>query len=406
MKVLQINSVINSGSTGKIAEQIGILLQNIGYESYIAYGRNLKSSRSETYRIGSTIQIAINGLETRLFDNHGFGIKKGTRQLIDYIEKIKPDIIHLHNLHGYYINIQELFKYLKNSSLPVIMTLHDCWTFTGHCAHFDYIGCEKWKTHCMKCPQIRSYPASLFVDRSYKNYEMKRELFNSIDRLIIVPVSDWLNGLVKKSFLASKKSIVIKNGIDLNIFKPKDSKENIIRKYNLKGNHIVLGVASVWGERKGLNDIIQISESLGDAYSMIVVGGRINQKVAKILNITIVEKTENQGKLAELYSAADIFINPTYEDTLPTTNMEALACGTPVLTYNSGGSPELIDDETGFVVPKGNIDEMIDIIKKFSQKGKDLMNSACRKRAEKYFNKDERFMDYIKLYEKVLKGDI
>jgi putative colanic acid biosynthesis glycosyltransferase len=406
MKVLQINAVINSGSTGKIAEQIGILLQNTGNESYIAYGRNPKPSSSEIFRIGSNLQIGINGLETRLFDNHAFGLKIGTKQLIEYIKKIKPDIVHLHNLHGYYINIHELLSYLKNSSLPVIMTLHDCWTFTGHCAHFDFIGCEKWKTHCMKCPQIRSYPASLFIDRSYKNYKLKRELFNSIDKLIIVPVSDWLNGLVQKSFLASKKRIVIKNGIDLNIFKPAESKENVIRKYNLQGKYIVLGVASVWDERKGLNDIMQIADSLAGDYSIIIVGGRINKDVKKISNVTIIEKTENQAKLVELYSAADLFINPTYEDTLPTTNMEALACGTPVLTYNSGGSPELIDDETGFVVPKGNVDAMVDIIKQFPQKGKDSMTSACRKRAEKYFNKDERFMDYIKLYEKVFKGDI
>jgi len=206
MKILQINTTINSGSTGKIAEQIGILLIKNGNKSFIAYGRNHKKSSSYIFRIGTNFQILINGLETRLFDNHAFGLKRGTKELISFIDKIKPDIIHIHNLHGYYINIFILFNYLKTINIPIIMTLHDCWTFTGHCAHFDFIGCEKWKTHCMNCPQIHAYPASLFIDRSYRNFDEKRKLFNSIEKIVIVPVSDWLNGLVMESFPAGKFS--------------------------------------------------------------------------------------------------------------------------------------------------------------------------------------------------------
>lgn len=406
MKILQINSVVNSGSTGKIVEQIGILLKNNGNESFIAYGRNQKESYSYTFRIGTNFQILINGLETRIFDNHAFGLKRSTIELISFIDKIKPDIIHIHNLHGYYINIFILFNYLKKINIPIIMTLHDCWTFTGHCAHFDFIGCEKWKTHCTNCPQIHTYPASLFIDRSYKNFDEKRKLFNSIEKLVIIPVSDWLNGLVMKSFLGSKKSIVIKNGIDLNIFKPSQSRERIAKEYDLKGNHIIIAVASVWSPRKGLSDILQIADSLGNDYSFIIIGARIKKSAIKLSNVKIIEKTENQERLAELYSAADLFINPTYEDTLPTTNIEALACGTPVLTYNTGGSPEIIDKDTGFVVEKGDIEGICNILKKFTIKDKAAMAQKCRKRAERYFNKDERFMDYIKLYEKVLKGEL
>ncbi|SLM11069.1 conserved hypothetical protein [uncultured spirochete] len=405
MKILQINSVFNYGSTGKIVEQLNSLIMKQGWTSYVAYGRHFHNSILKKFKFSSTLEVIINILETRIFDNHGFGTQHATKKLVSYIEKIKPDVVHIHNLHGYYINIQELFKYLKNSSLPVIITLHDCWTFTGHCAHFDYIGCEKWKEHCMKCPQIRSYPASFFIDRSYKNFELKRELFNSISNLTIVPVSEWINGLVQQSFLASKSRVVIKNGVNLDLFKPLNSRQSIINKYNLQGRYIILAVASIWSARKGLNDILCIADNIGNEYLFIIVGDRINKVASKRSNVKIIRKTEDQEELVELYSAADLFINPTYEDTLPTTNIEALACGTPVLTYNTGGSPETIDSETGFIVPKGDIDAMIQVIRSFSQKGKDSMTVACRKRAEKYFNKDERFMDYIKLYERILKGE-
>ncbi len=406
MKVLQINSVYNYGSTGKIVENINNLLQSQGYKSYIAYGRITKSEYLNRYRICSTIQNYINGLEARLLDNDGFGIKVTADKLIEYIKEIKPDIIHLHNLHGYYLNIYELITFLKTSQIPAILTLHDCWTFTGHCAHFDYIKCEKWKSQCNRCPQIGAYPASLFVDRSSKNFKLKKELFADIDKLIIVSVSDWLDSLVSQSFLKDKKRIVIKNGIDIQLFRPYNSRNEIIKEYKIDGKNIILSVASIWGKRKGLNDILKIANILGKDYSFIIVGGRINKSAYKYKNITIIERTENQEKLAQLYSAADIFLNPTYEDNLPTTNIEAIACGTPVLTYNTGGSPEIIDKDTGFVVEKGDIEGICNILKNFTLKDKAAMAQKCRERAERYFNKDERFMDYIKLYEKVLKGEL
>ena len=406
MKVLQINSVIGSGSTGKIVQQIGMLLNSTGNESFIAYGRKSIPNITQSFRISKSLEIYINVLESRLFDNHGFGNISGTKKLIKYIKNIRPDIIHFHNIHGYYLNIKEIFQYLRTANIPVIMTLHDCWTFTGHCAHFDYIRCEKWKSQCNRCPQIGSYPASLFVDRSSKNFKLKKELFADIDKLIIVSVSDWLDSLVSQSFLKDKKRIVIKNGIDIQLFRPYNSRNEIIKEYKIDGKNIILSVASIWGERKGLNDILRIANILGKDYSFIIVGGRINKSAYKYKNIIIIERTENQEKLAQLYSAADIFLNPTYEDNLPTTNIEAIACGTPVLTYNTGGSPEIIDKDTGFVVEKGDIEGICNILKNFTLKDKAAMAQKCRERAERYFNKDERFMDYIKLYEKVLEGEL
>ena len=404
MKILQINSVNNTGSTGQIVNQINQLLKNNGCESYVAFGRGNKKIDFNEYKIGSSLDIIINGIVTRLFDNHGFGFKIGTLKLIEYINTIKPDLIHLHNLHGYYINIEILINYIKKNNIPVVLTLHDCWTFTGHCAYFDYIGCEKWKTHCSNCPQIRSYPSSIFIDNSYNNYKKKRDLLNSISNLTIVPVSTWLNSLIDDSFLANNSRIVIRNGIDLSVFKIYNSKNKIIKKFNLKGKYIILAVANIWSKRKGMDDILKIAKNLGDSYSFIIVGGRIKFKKNKNDNITIIKRTENQEELAELYSAADLFINPTYEDTLPTTNMEALACGTPVLTYNTGGSPELIDNETGFIVNKGDINTFIKTIQYICYNNKKTdMQLSCRKRAEKYFNKDDRFLDYLRLYERILK---
>jgi len=406
MVILQINSVFNYRSTGKIVDGIANLVNERKGNSYSFYGRKGIRSISTSYKISSKYSVIINVISARLFDNDGFFPYLKLNRIFKLIGKIKPDIIHLHNLHGYYINIKALIKYFKYLNIPIVMTLHDCWTFTGHCAYYDYIQCEKWKTHCEKCPQKVEYPASLFLDRSYKNFEIKRQLFSSIDNLTVVAVSEWLSNQVAQSFLKEKKRIVIKNGIDLALFKPIKSRINIIKKYKLKGDHILLGVASIWEKRKGLDDILYIAEHLGEEYSIILVGARISRKAKKYKNIYIVPKIDNQAELAALYSAADLFINPTYQEALGLTNIEALACGTPVLTYNTGGSPETIDSETGFVVAKGDANAMIDIIKGFTTKDKESMTDACRKRAERYFNKNERFMDYIKLYEKILNSEV
>jgi len=406
MVILQINSVFNYGSTGKIVDGIARLVNDNSGICYSFYGRKGLRSITRSYKISSKFNIIINVIYARIFDCDGFFPYLKLNKMFKLIDEIKPDIIHLHNLHGYYINIIPLINYFKKLNIPIVMTLHDCWSFTGHCAHFDYIRCEKWKTHCEKCPQKREYPASIFLDRSYSNFELKRKLFLSIDNLILVSVSDWLNNQVAQSFLKDKKRIVIKNGIDLSLFKPMKSRNDIIKKYKIGGDHILLCVASIWEKRKGLDDILYMAEHLGKEYSIIVVGARISKKAKKYKNIYILKKLDNQAELAELYSAADLFINPTYQEALGLTNIEALACGTPVLTYNTGGSPETIDSQTGFVVAKGDVNAMIDIIKKFTINDKESMTDACRKRAERYFNKNERFMNYIKLYEKILKREL
>lgn len=400
-KLLQINSVINSGSTGRIGEEIGQTAIAAGWESYIAYGRNERPSSSKLIKIGSDKDIKLHGLQTRLFDRHGLGSKGATTDFIRQIEKIKPDIIHLHNIHGYYINIEVLFQYLKKVNVPVVWTFHDCWPITGHCSHFTFVGCDKWKKLCYECPQKTSYPASYFIDRSKKNYILKKELFNSLPNLTLVPVSQWLSGVLEESFLQKYPIKVINNGINTEVFKPSEGSA-FRTKYSLDDKFILLGVASIWDERKGLKDFIELSKLLNSDYQIVLVG--LTNKQIKQLpeNILGIERTESVEGLAEIYASSDVFINPTYEDNFPTTNLESLACGTPVITYETGGSPEAIDESTGIVVEQGNINKLVDAINQIKSHDKQYYSDACVERAHRLYKKEDRYKEYIDLYESLL----
>jgi glycosyltransferase involved in cell wall biosynthesis len=398
--LLQINSVINSGSTGRIAEEIGKKAIENRWQSYIAYGRNEQSSMSKKINIGNKFDILLHGLITRLFDKHGLGSKKATEKLIHQIETINPDIIHLHNVHGYYLNIKVLFNYLANTSIPIIWTLHDCWSFTGHCSHFDFVGCNKWKTECSNCPQIKEYPASFFYDRSNKNYSLKKYLFNSLDNLTIVPVSNWLADRIKESFLSNMSIKVIPNGVDTDLFSPKET--NIREKYKLKNTFILLGIASKWTTSKGLSDFIKLSSKIDSDIKIILVG--LNKKQIKCLpnNIIGFERTENTEELVNLYSCADVVLNLSREETFGLTTVEGFACGTPGIVYNTTASPELISPETGFVVESGNINKLLHAIKQIQKEGKAYYSNACVERAKSLYNKNDRFNDYMNLYNSVL----
>lgn len=401
-KLLQINSVVNSGSTGRIAEEIAHTAIASGWESYIAFGRNERYSESNLIRIGNDLGIKMHGLQTRLFDRHGLGSVKSTKLFIQQVDKIKPDIIHLHNIHGYYINIEILFNYLSKVDVPVVWTLHDCWSITGHCTHFSYVGCEKWRTKCYSCPQKNEYPASLFIDRSEKNYILKNEFFNSLSNLTLVPVSQWLSDILKDSFLQKYPSSVINNGINTSVFKPTGNNE-FRERYGLQNKFILLGVAGIWSQRKGLEDFIELSKTLGADYQIILVGLTRKQKDQLPVEILGIERTESVEELAELYASSDVYINTTYEDTFPTTNLESLACGTPVITYNTGGSPESIDESTGIVVEQGNISKLVEAIRVIKDNGKQYYSDACVNRVNRLYKKEDRYKEYIDLYESLIK---
>ncbi|WP_047446005.1 glycosyltransferase [Alistipes sp. ZOR0009] len=399
--ILQISIEVNSGSVGRIAEQIGLEVLARGWVSYVTYARNNLPSRSITLKIGNKYNIYWHGLKTRIFDNHCLESKSATKKLISNIEQIRPDIIHLHHIHGYFINMKILFEYLQSCDIPIVWTFHDCWAFTGHCAHYEFIGCEKWKTGCFSCEQKKEYPASYFIDRSKTNYLQKRALFNSLSNLTIVPVSNWLKTQVEQSFLNKNNVEVIHNGIDIDLFKPIfDS--HIYSKYKITNRTIVLGVASKWDNKKGFEEFFKLNMIIKRSYTIVLVGLSKSQIKKLPDSIIGIERTENVFELAKLYSMATVFVNPTFEDTFPTTNLESLACGTPVITYRTGGSVESISEDVGFVVEKGDVDGICKSIDIVVGRGKDVYSKKCRNKAEMFYNRTNSFKRYISLYEQLL----
>lgn len=391
MKVLQINSVCGVGSTGRIATDLYKVLEEQGHECVIAYGRGTAPEGIKTIKIGTDFDNYMHVAKTRLFDKHGFGSTKATKKFIEKVKEYDPDVIHLHNIHGYYMNIEILFNYLKEANKKVVWTLHDCWAFTGHCSHFDYVGCVKWKYGCKQCIEKKEYPKSILKDNSKWNYERKKQLFTSVNNMLIVTPSKWLANLVKDSFLNKYPIKVINNGIDLESFKP--TKSNFREKYNLKDKTIVLGVASVWTEKKGFNYFIELAYRLNDSFKVVMVG--VNQKQKKSLskNILTITRTNNINELAEIYSTADIFINPTLEDTFPTTNLEAMACGTKLITFDTGGAKETLDYGDGILIKKCDLKSLIEAIlnlEKYSlKKNSLLLDKIC---------KNKRYKEYISVY--------
>lgn len=398
MKVLQINAVYkNGGSTGRIAYDLKNVSEKDGIEAYVAFGFEYeKTSDLNTYKIESIPELKFSILQTRLFGMHGFYNISSTKRLISWISEIKPDLIHLHNLHCHYMNIDLLFRYIKANNIPVVWTLHDCWAFTGWCAHFDYVGCEKWKTHCHSCELKHSYPFTWFFDNSEELYDKKKNVFCGVDNLTIVTPSNWLASKVKDSFLKDYSTVVINNGIDLNVFKP--LKTDFRNKYKLNGKKIVLAIANGFSKNKGIDFILKLPDVLPNDHVVVIVGA--DPSLCKEFNGIVINRTNNVQELASIYSAADVFINPTLEDTFPTTNLEALACGTPVITYRAGGSPESIIAGTGIVIDKGNEEEFVDAIIGLNKTEK--ISTACRQHAERCFDKIDRYYDYIELYKSVL----
>ena len=363
MKIHFNNSVCGIGITGRICTYLAQECESQGHEVKIAYGRNgyvPEKYQKYAVRIGSDFDVKVHGVKSRLFDAHGLGSKSATKKFLEWAEEYKPDLLWLHNLHGYYINYELLFEWIKkHHEMEVRWTLHDCWTFTGHCSHFTFEGCDKWKTHCENCPQKNRYPISFFLDRSQDNFDRKRQAFTGVKNMTLITPSKWLADLVKQSFLKEYPVEVRYNTIDTNVFKP--TQGDFREKYGLQNKKIVLGVAGGWGLRKGLQDFVWLAEKLDDSYKIVLVG--LSQKRIKLLppNVIGIPRTNNTQELAEIYTAADVFVNPTYEDNYPTVNLEAQACGTPVITYRTGGSPESVPEEN--VVECGDKDELMEKIK-------------------------------------------
>ena len=406
--LLQINACRNYGSTGRINEQIGLLAEQNGWTSYIAHGsRYVNPSRLKSIQVVSKLEEYWHAIETKIFDNHGLSSRIATRRFIKKIKEINPTIVHLHTIHGYYINYKILFDYLSKANIPVVWTLHDCWNFTGHCAHFDFHGCEKWKSGCYECPLKKDYPGSFVLQNSKRNYLLKKFFFTSLSDLTLVPVSNWLANLVNESFFKDCPNIRIQtiyNGVDIDVFKPESFVviKSLKERLGISEKKVLLGCAVPFGVKKGYGDFLELREKLDDSYAIVMVGVSQKQKEEVCSKGIIgISRTQNVQELVNYYSMSDLFINLTYSDTFPTTNLESLACGTPVLTYDTGGSVESVDERTGVVVKKGNMNVLVETIKLFTSK---LKNSdACRKRAVSLYDKRDKYQEYIDLYESILK---
>lgn len=367
MRVLMINVVCGIRSTGRICTDLATELEKQGHEVKIAYGREMVPEQFQKYavKIGSDIDVKIHAIRARLFDGMGFGSGKATKKFIKWIEKYNPDVIHLHNIHGYYINIEILFNYLRTCDKKIIWTLHDCWAFTGHSAYCDAVQCERWVNGCYKCPQIKEYPKAI-MDASQKNWKKKRNIFSSIPNMTIITPSNWLAGLVKKSFLSQYQVHIIHNGIDTSQFKPMYN--NLREIYHLEDKFIVLGVATVWNDMKGYSDFMKLSLMLDDSYKIIMVG-LTEQQIEKLPSrILGVKRTASVKELSYIYSAADVFLNLTYCDSYGLVNIEAALCGTPAISYDTGGCAESVSGH-GYIVPKGDLDAVVEKINFIKEKG-------------------------------------
>lgn len=393
MKVVQINTTCGIGSTGKICVGISQIMTGENIENYILCTRT--NGDALGIFCSDSRYIKVQALKSRVFGNYGFNSKAATRKMIAELEYIQPDIVHLHNIHGHDCNLEMLFSYFSRNKTKLIWTFHDCWAFTAYCPHFITMKCEKWKEQCSQCAQYRSY--SWFFDRSRELFENKKRLFTGLNLTIVTP-SQWLENLVKQSFLKDCAVQVIHNGIDLAVFKPMSS--DFREKYGLENKRVILGVSFGWDAKKGLDVFIELSKRLPEIYQIVLVGTDAN--VDKLLpeNIISIHRTQNQQELAEIYSAADLFVNASREENYPTVNMEALACGTPVLTFRTGGSPEMLDETCGSVVACNDVDAMEKEIIRICT-DKPYSAADCLKKARE-FDQDQRFKEYLKLYERVI----
>lgn len=363
MKYLLINSVCGIRSTGRICTGIAGELIEKGHEVKIAYGRETVPDEYQklSVKIGSDLDSKLHAIQTRLFDTHSFGSKNATARFLEWADRYDPDVLWLHNLHGYYINVEMLFEWIKSRpDMQVKWTLHDCWAFTGHCAYFSKIKCVKWQTHCAHCVQKRRYPTSMLIDNCYNNFERKKSAFTGVDHMTLITPSQWLADLVKQSFLKDYPVEVHYNTIDTKVFKPTPS--DFRKRYGLQNKKIILGVASSWGEQKGLDDFIKLSEMLNEEYAIVLVG--LTEKQIKKIpqKIIAIKRTNSTKELAEIYTAADVYVNLSKEETFGMTTIEAVACETKAIVYKGTACEEVINNLGGGLAVEQSIEKVMQAI--------------------------------------------
>lgn len=401
MKVLQINTVCGYGSTGSIAADIASLLEKKGHQCYIAYGQG-STSLKNSYKIGSKLENHLHNIYSRLFGKQGYYSKHGTEGLIRYINNIKPEIIHLHNLHGNYINLEILFNYLSKADIPVVWTLHDCWAFTGKCAHYVAAGCYKWKKQCFQCPLYKVYPPSMFFDKSKELFIDKKEWFTSIKRMIIVPVSKWLAHEVSQSFLSKYPIHQIYNWVDYKKFSVQA--EDVRSEYGIHTDQFtILSVSAEWTQSSNRYlDAIKLAKILPENTQLVLVGKRARGTTFpdNIIHIPYINGTK---ELAKLYSIADVFIHFSVEDTFGKVIAEAMACGTPVIVFNSTACPELVGKDCGYIVAPHDIQGIADAVNKITKNGKNIYSAQCVSYVRNNFDYQTNAGQFVEVYQEMLK---
>lgn len=404
-KLLQIDACLNSGSTGRITEDIAKMAMNQGWECYIIHGSRYVNHPSvmKSFSPGSVADEYLHYAEYYLFDNDGLASQKATYRAIEYIEQLHPSIIQLHDIHDHWLNYKILFDYLNTLDIPIVWTQHDCWSFTGDCGYFSQLACSQYVSGCTNdCPYRKNPIPRRIINHAKEHYELKKLLFCKTKNLTLVPVSHWLEGVIKKSFLKDKSIQTIQNGIDVNVFRLADDVDKTLKKYGLNHTKYVMGVATAWSERKGFADYCKLAAKMPKDVKIVLVG--LDDKLrknAEKFSIVGLKRTDNVDELVALYNGASIVMNLSYEETFGLTTVEGFACGTPSIVYNATASPELVTPETGIIEEPGDINGVAEAIRQLLSVEKPV--KACRERAVKYFNKDDRFQEYINLYEKMTK---
>lgn len=397
IKLVQLSTSHNQGAIGKIMEQIGIKARDeMGFDSWVIYGRHTCTSELKCIKMGNVVEVVEHYLEDRVLDNEGLSSRCMTQQIVRKLKELKPDIIHLHNIHDHWLNYPILFEYLNSSEVKVVWTFHDCWAYTGHCFHFITVGCDKWKNQCGNCIQ-----KGRFFDKSDRNYKLKKKTFLGNGKLHITTVSKWLFDVTSESFYKNCDIRAIPNGLDIDVFKQVSDAENI---WNLPlDKKIVMGVATSWGKDKGIEDFYKLAKLLGSEYQIVLVGLTEKQAADAPSNIIGLPKTRNQKELCWLYNLADVVVSMSKAETFGLTIAEGMACGTPAVVYNNTALPELISEDTGIVVTNGNVAAFKEAIITVCRRGKKCYSAACRNRAEERFDKNKCYEKYMDLYKEIIR---